>query len=417
MISLNYASLLQSQNLRAFIRVIREGESSQDDALAYRMRYGGVGQAPKFFDSFDAHPQIYEPTPTGEKSSAAGAPQITFTTWSTVCMAKYGLGPHFTPYEQECAAVALIHHRGALELVIDGHFERAVVLCSKEWASLPESPLNDGGGKMTWQRAKQVYERYGGSGPGYVLPGSKPREPYGDEQPPAPIEDRSVPYQPREESSMDPFSIIAMFGPMIANLIPQLAKLFVNPEDKKQTRNIEAIQLVIDTFTKAGLGNPAASGTNVAQVAQAIEEVRRDPMLKAEVTKAVLTEPAIMAILEVGGGIVKAREHDLATMAAEKPFWKTSAVFWISIVMLPIIYWLVGSLIVGGTLERLAAAEVVVPDLLKVMLAMFGSAWEGETRSGGFNLVVGLILGGICGVYYGISVTQNRQQQVANAEK
>lgn len=233
----------------------------------------------------------------------------------------------------------------------------------------------------------------------------------------APIEDRSVPYQPREESTMDPFSIIAMFGPMIANLIPQLAKLFVDPEDKKQTRNIEAIQLVIDTFTKAGLGNPAASGTNIAQVAQAVDAVRSDPVLKAEVTKAVLTEPAIMSILEVGGGIVKAREFDLVTMAADKPFWKTSAVFWISIVMLPIIYWLVGSLIVGGTLERMLSADVPMPDWLKLLLAMFGGAWEGETRSGGFNLVVGLILGGICGVYYGISVTQNRQQQVANTEK
>lgn len=222
----------------------------------------------------------------------------------------------------------------------------------------------------------------------------------------APIEDRSVPYQPREESSMDPFSIIATFGPMIANLIPQLAKLFVDPEDKKQTRNIEAIQLVIDTFTKAGLGNPTASGTNVAQVAQAVEAVRADPILKAEVTKAVLTEPAIMAILEVGGGIAKAREYDIATMAASKPFWKSSAVFWISLVLLPMVYWLVGSLIVGGMMEKMAAAQIEVPDWLKLILALFGDAWTGEARSGGFNLVVGLVLGGICGVYFGVSVTK-----------
>jgi hypothetical protein len=43
-----------------------------------------------------------------------------------------------------------------------------------------------------------------------------------------------------------------------------------------------------------------------------------------------------------------------------------------------------------------------------VLLGMFGGGWTGEARSGGFNLVVGLILGGICGVYYGVSVTQGK---------
>ncbi len=226
----------------------------------------------------------------------------------------------------------------------------------------------------------------------------------------APIEDRSVPYQPREESTMDPFSIIAMFGPMIANLIPQLAKLFVDPEDKKQTRNIEAIQLVIDTFTKAGLGNPAASGTNVAQVAQAVEAVRADPVLRQEVTKAVLTEPAIMAVLEVGGGITKAREYDAQVMASEKPFWKSSAVFWMSVLLLPLVYWFVGSIIVGGAVERVSSLKLEMPSWMQLLLALFGDAWDPETRAGAFNLVAGLVLGGICGVYFGVSVTQARQR-------
>jgi len=104
MITLDFPSLLSSDNLRAFLRVIREGESSQDDDLAYRMRYGGVGQAPKTFDSFDQHPQIYEPTPTGQVSSAAGAYQIVASTWKSVCREKYGIGPAFDPITQDCAA-------------------------------------------------------------------------------------------------------------------------------------------------------------------------------------------------------------------------------------------------------------------------------------------------------------------------
>ena len=53
-----------------------------------------------------------------------------------------------------------------------------------------------------------------------------------------------------------------------------------------------------------------------------------------------------------------------------------------------------------------------------MLLSMFGSAWTGEARSGGFNLVVGLVLGGICGVYFGVSVTQAKQTaQAAAAQK
>jgi hypothetical protein len=139
---------------------------------------------------------------------------------------------------------------------------------------------------------------------------------------------------------------------------------------------------------------------------EAVEKIQTDPAALKEATKAVLTEPSIMSILEVGGGVIKAREHDIATMQAEKPFWQTSAVFWISILLLPIVYWLVGSLIIGGV-----DYAKVDNQYLRAIFMLFGTAWNGESRSGGFNLVIGLILGGICGVYYGVSVTQNKQQQ------
>lgn len=201
---------------------------------------------------------------------------------------------------------------------------------------------------------------------------------------------------------MDPLSIIAIFGPIISQLIPPIAKLF---DRKAETpEKLAAAQTAIDVFTKAALpGKVNASGTSATDVAVAVEQAKQDPALLEKVTQQVLMEPSILSILEIGGGIAKAREFDLATMQSDKPFYKTSAVFWISIVMLPMCFWLVGSLIVGG---------VDVSDIdnqyLRAFFKLFGTVWNGESRSGGFNLVIGLILGGICGVYYGVSVTQQR---------
>ena len=110
-----------------------------------------------------------------------------------------------------------------------------------------------------------------------------------------------------------------------------------------------------------------------------------------------------MAILEVGGGVTKAREFDIQQQQQEKSFWRASAVFWISVLLLPMVYWLVGSLIIGGV-----KTDDLNSDWMKMLFRLFGTEWNGESRSGGFNLVIGLVLGGICGVYYGISVTQQR---------
>lgn len=194
---------------------------------------------------------------------------------------------------------------------------------------------------------------------------------------------------------MAPLALLSIFGPIIAQLIPQVTKLF---DKKTETpEKIAAAQVVIDTIVKS---------TGSVNAQEAVEKIQSDPQALKEATKAVLTEPAIMSILEVGGGVTKAREHDIAVMQSDKPFWQTSAVFWISVLLLPMVFWLVGSLIVGG---------INYTDLdnqyLRAFFMLFGTEWNGESRSGGFNLVVGLILGGICGVYYGVSVTQNKQQQ------
>ncbi len=217
---------------------------------------------------------------------------------------------------------------------------------------------------------------------------------------PPTAQDRPI-QQPRIVQPGTPMlPLIAALAPMVIQAIPQIAKLFMPaPTTEVAARNQAAAQIALDTI---------ASATGSVNWQEGVQKITDDPAARKVATEAVLTQPEIMGIMEVGGGIVAARENDLKVMASDKPFWKASAVFWVSVMLMPLVYWLVGSLIVGGLLEKLAASNIFLPSWSNVLLGMFGGGWTGEARSGGFNLVVGLVLGGICGVYFGVSVTQGK---------
>jgi muramidase (phage lysozyme) len=290
--ALNYASLLSSINLRAVLRVIRAGESWNDhtdperDALAYRVRYHPK-TFPTLFDSFDQHPRVFEPLPdgSGRRSSAAGAYQIIATTWDSL-QSKYGLGPRFDPYEQDCAAVALIYDAGALEDALAGRLDQVIAKCGKVWASLPGSSLHDGGGKMTRARAEQVYIDWHGA---------LARQ----DQIPAPIEDRSTQARPEDAERINDQEITTM-GPLafLLPLIQSLASVFapfaqakLSEALNKTTKDpvisgqmaVQIIDIVKQAANATGLMPPTAIPTHpitpsqmtltVEQMAEAVQAV------------------------------------------------------------------------------------------------------------------------------------------------
>lgn len=116
-------------NVRAFLALIRHGESSNSDS-AYTVLYGGG-----HFSDMSQHPKQFFTTRDGRRTSAAGAYQITWTTWSWL-QTLYSI-PDFSPASQDFAAVCLIKRRGALADVIAGRFDRAITKCQNEWTSLP----------------------------------------------------------------------------------------------------------------------------------------------------------------------------------------------------------------------------------------------------------------------------------------
>jgi hypothetical protein len=184
--------------------------------------------------------------------------------------------------------------------------------------------------------------------------------------------------------------LIPILASALSALVPEIPKLFGGKSaGEVATRNSALVETVAKVATAAlGAAGPGEALDKLnamppEQKAQAAEAV----------SAAIKDDPALsLALTAAGPSVEKARDFDVRVTQGEKSFlW--SPVFWISVLMLPMVYWFVGSVIAGS-------------DVCEGAWCILGKAWTGESRSGIANLVIGLVLGGICGVYYGISVTQ-----------
>jgi len=117
-------SLLTDPNVAAWLHVIREGESNQNND-AYTLLNGGG-----HFDSFADPPYAGQSAPPG---LAAGAYQYIPHTWQRL-VAQYGF-PDFSPPCQDEGAVALTLGRGAIADVQAGNIAAALQKCRDEWTS------------------------------------------------------------------------------------------------------------------------------------------------------------------------------------------------------------------------------------------------------------------------------------------
>jgi muramidase (phage lysozyme) len=141
-------------NLRAFLAVIREGESSDN----YRALVGG-GE----FQSFRRHPaddggkirkegdgwKGIRRSDDGRLTTAAGAYQITHTTYMSLG------GGDFHPESQDLMAIRLLIRRDAYSAVIAGEVERAVSRLYNEWEMFKQPRWN-------LARVVSTYESNGG---------------------------------------------------------------------------------------------------------------------------------------------------------------------------------------------------------------------------------------------------------------
>ena len=344
---------LGNPNVKAFLRVIRAGESSQDDS-AYTIIYGGGHfPAPPW-----RHP--YQGVPTTQGGKAAGAYQFLGTTWDR-CASALGLGEDFSPASQDIGAVYLIDGRGALGAVENGDLSTAIVKLAQEWVGLPGLGA----------RAAAVFQQYGGTQTGAGGAISSP------DAPPyvAPAETApAAPNQPQTGGSVFPLLL-----PALLQLVPQLAQVFGAKGEKVQAAG-QIAQAVTQAIT-------TATGTTNLQAG--IEAMQADPAVKAQAASAVLQSPPVAAVLEAGeaggGGIGGARKF-MADPAMPK-FWQTGQ-FWISLLLMAI----VGAIVVD-------------------VLFMHPTGWTASDRSQVLMLAVA-ITSGVMGFWIGSSIGSAKKDEV-----
>jgi lysozyme len=132
-------------NVSAFLAMIQWAEGTARHGDPYRVLYGHA----EWSGALSDHPaELGWPgvplsavqcqgagLAPGCVSTAAGAYQITRTTWRSL-RRRLGL-EDFGPDAQDAAAIELIRERGALDLVRAGELSAAVQLVRRVWASLP----------------------------------------------------------------------------------------------------------------------------------------------------------------------------------------------------------------------------------------------------------------------------------------
>lgn len=334
---------LENSNLRAFLHVIREGETNQTDD-AYRLAYGGVLYPP------NVHPWLGRTTTEVGHSTAFGAYQYLGTS-AKEALDNLGLGEDFSPASQDlCAAWTIMFKRKALDAIKAGDLVKACSLLADEWVSLPHLGL---------QRVQRVFLQYGGT---YAASEALQAEP--TPQPTLPPVD--APVEPVKESRMP------IFLSALLQLIPGLITVF-GKDSERAKENAATFNVVAEQVVKAVPG--------ATDLPTAISAMVADPAVKAKAEAEVMSAPSILALIEVGGGIVEARKRDDAAINA--PNWYRpllTPAFVISILMLGF---------VGVVLFN------VVTDA--------GNLWRPEDRSQVLMLAVAIV-SAVLGYYLGSSL-------------
>lgn len=276
---INFEAFLANPNVQAFLRAIREGESSQDDA-AYTTLFGGG----RFIDT-SKHPNVAV-TANGYTSTAAGAYQFLYKTWQGL-VEQYSF-PDFGPHSQDCGAVALIAGRGALDDVQAGRFDEAVRKCGKEWASLPGSPYGQPTRDLSTLR--KVYGRYGGV---YAAADVQPQILTDTSDKPAPIVESKPVFE--RKPTVEPLTILSFGIQALSKIVPAISQMF--PGSEVSERNAKAATVLLEA---------AKDSIGAVNTQDLVSKIEADPTTKSAITDAIAT------LVEVGGGIPAA-----ATRAVE----------------------------------------------------------------------------------------------------
>ena len=191
--------------------------------------------------------------------------------------------------------------------------------------------------------------------------------------PPAGIKDSLTPAPTPELKTMPLPAILGALLPTLIESVPKLGKLFGSGSEVAE-RNVKAAELAME-IAKDALGARNAQ--------EAVEIAKADPAAAAKAAEAI--EARWLELTEAGGdGIAGARKADAAQQAAGSLL--QSASFWVALMLLPLVYLLVLSLI-----------------------GMVGTAsWSDDVRAGLAGSLISAVVGGLVGYYFGQTTSRNR---------
>lgn len=181
------------------------------------------------------------------------------------------------------------------------------------------------------------------------------------------------PHVHQEKPTMPIPAFVAAALPALVELIPRLARVFGSGSQVAE-RNAKAAEILAETVQRA---------TAAPNIQAAVESMRTDPVALQAAAAAV--ESRWLEISEGGGGgIDGARRADAQGRAAGDLLH--SASFWVALLLLPLVYLLVMSLI-----------------------GLVGTAtWSDDVRAGLAGSLISAIVGGLVGYYYGQTTSRNR---------
>lgn len=214
------------------------------------------------------------------------------------------------------------------------------------------------------------------NGAGDALPPpTPPPSPAPADAPSGPPVQPQRPYNPEQEA---PTMAPILLAPIL-QLIPQLISAFGKGD--RATKNAAAATAVVDAFTRAV---PEAVNTQ-----DAIERATADPTVLQQARAAVLNDPVVLALQEVGGGIGAARQRDDAAMAAGA---------WYRPLLTPA--FLISLLLLG-----------FVGFVLIQVVGDAGGLWRPEDRSQVLMLAVAIV-SAVMGYYLGSSLGSARKDDL-----
>jgi hypothetical protein len=148
-------------------------------------------------------------------------------------------------------------------------------------------------------------------------------------------------------------------------------------DSERVAKHAPAAQVLVDV-AKNALG-----AVNEQQV---VEKLQTEPEAKEKLEAAV--RESWFEITEAGGGgIAGARKADAAMIDREGPWWQVfrSPSFIVALLILPLVYLVVGAVV-----------------------GLFGEPFSEDVRSAIANGIIGMVLGGLIGYYFGQTTSRNR---------